>query len=40
MFELTDKGLRLIEVYPGVDIEKDVLKLLPFKVEVDSILNY
>ena len=40
VFELTDRGLRLIEVYPGVDIEKDVLKLLPFKVEVDSILNY
>lgn len=38
VFELVEKGLKLIEVYPGVDIEKDVLKKLPFKVEVDELL--
>ena len=40
VFELGNNGLRLIEVYPGVDIENDILKLLPFKVEVDSLLKY
>ena len=38
VFELVEKGLKLIEVYPGVDIEKDILKKLPFKVEVDELL--
>lgn len=38
VFELVEKGLKLIEVYPGIDIEKDVLKKLPFKVEVDELL--
>lgn len=38
IFELTDKGLKLTEVYPGVDIEKDILSQLPFKVEVDESL--
>ncbi len=33
VFELTGHGLRLIEVYPGVDRQKDVLDLLPFSVE-------
>lgn len=40
VFELGDRGLRLIEVYPGINIENDILKLLPFKVEVDSMLEY
>ena len=35
VFELGEKGLKLVEVYPGIDIEKDILSLLPFKVEVD-----
>ena len=38
VFELVEKGLKLIEVYPGIDIEKDVLKKLPFKVEVYELL--
>ena len=40
VFELGEKGLRLIEVYPGVDLHKDILDLLPFEVEVDSLLQY
>lgn len=36
VFELCSSGLRLIEVYPGVDARKDVLDLLPFDVEVKS----
>ena len=34
VFRLTPKGLKLIEVYPGVDIQKDILDRLPFEVEV------
>lgn len=33
VFRLTPKGLKLIEVYPGVDVRKDILSLLPFEVE-------
>ncbi|MCR4840222.1 MAG: propionate CoA-transferase [Lachnospiraceae bacterium] len=32
IFELTEKGLRLKEVYPGVDVQKDILDLLPFEL--------
>jgi len=38
VFELVDKGLKLIEVYPGIDLERDILKQLPFDVEVDELL--
>lgn len=38
VFELGKNGLKLIEVYPGVDVEKDVLSLLPFDVEADPSL--
>ena len=38
VFELTDKGLKLIEVYPGIDLEKDIISLLPFSVEIDESL--
>ena len=34
VFRLTPKGLKLIEVYPGVDQQKDILDLLPFDVEI------
>lgn len=34
VFRLTPKGLKMIEVYPGVDVEKDVLRQLPFEVEI------
>lgn len=32
VFRLTPNGLRLIEVYPGVDRDKDILDQLPFPV--------
>ena len=34
VFCLTPKGLKLREVYPGIDVQKDILDLLPFEVEV------
>ena len=34
VFELTPGGLALREVYPGVDLQKDILDLLPFEVAV------
>lgn len=40
VFELAGQGLKLIEVYPGIDIEKDILSKLPFEVEVDDCLDY
>ncbi len=33
VFRLTPKGLKLIEAYPGVDVERDILAHLPFTVE-------
>ena len=33
IFELGENGLKLVEVYPGVDVQKDILDLLPFPVE-------
>ena len=33
VFRLTPKGLKLIEVYPGIDVKKDILDQLPFEVE-------
>ncbi len=40
VFELGEKGLRLIEIYPGVDMHSDILDLLPFEVEIDPLLQY
>lgn len=38
VFELGQNGLILTEVYPGIDVQKDILDLLPFEVEVaDSV---
>ncbi len=34
VFRLTEEGLELIEVYPGVDMEADILSKLPFHVNV------
>ena len=34
VFGLTPRGLRLLEVYPGIDPEKDIFPYLPFEVEV------
>ncbi len=36
VFELTRSGLRLVEVAPGIDVEKQILALLPFPVRVDQ----
>ena len=30
---LTKNGLKLLEVYPGIDVQRDILDLLPFPVE-------
>lgn len=35
VFELCSTGLKLVEVYDGVDVNKDILELLPFEVEID-----
>lgn len=32
VLELTPSGLRLIEIAPGIDIERDILALLPFDI--------
>lgn len=40
VFELVDSGLKLVEVYPGVDIEKNIFSKLPFDVAVDELLEY
>ena len=34
VFILTARGLKLLEVYPGIDMQKDILDLLPFDVEL------
>lgn len=39
VFELCEKGLKLIEVYPGIDMKTQVLDLLPFEVEIDEALK-
>ena len=33
VFRLTPKGLKLIEAYPGIDVQQDILDRLPFEVE-------
>jgi propionate CoA-transferase len=35
VLELTPRGLRLAEVAPGIDIERDILALLPFDIMVE-----
>lgn len=40
VFELGENGLKLIEVYPGIDVKKDILNKLSFTVEVsDEIMD-
>jgi propionate CoA-transferase len=39
VFELQDGGLTLIEIAPGVDVEKDVLALMDFKPKVSANLG-
>lgn len=39
VFKLGEKGLVLTEVAKGVDVQKDILDLLPFEVEVSDTLK-
>lgn len=34
VFRLTPKGLKLIEAYPGVDVQKDIIDRMPFEIQV------
>ncbi len=34
VFKLTERGMMLIEVMPGIDIQKDILESCPMKVEL------
>jgi len=36
VFKLTDKGLKLTEVAPGVNVEKDILAHMDFKPIVED----
>ena len=36
VFRLEDNGLKLIEVYPGIDMQKDILDLLDFDIAIDE----
>ena len=33
VFRLTPKGLKLVEAYPGIDEERDILAQIPFEIE-------
>ncbi len=33
VFRLTPRGLKLVEVYPGIDEETDILAQIPFEFE-------
>ena len=39
VFRLTEKGLQLIEIAPGVNLEKDILALMEFKPEISRELK-
>ena len=36
VFQLMKKGLKLIEVYPGIDKERDVLSQIPFAIKDET----
>lgn len=38
VFKLTNNGLKLIEVDSDIDIEKDILKYIEFKIDIDASL--
>lgn len=37
VFKYTKDGLELTEIAPGIDIQKDIIDLLPFKVKADNV---
>lgn len=37
VFRLTDRGLALVEVAPGIEAEQDILRLLPFRPLVEGV---
>jgi propionate CoA-transferase len=36
VFALTDGGMKLVEIAPGIDMEKDILKLMDFQPIIDA----
>ncbi len=36
VFQLTEKGLKLLEYAPGVDVQKDIAALIPFPIIVEN----
>jgi propionate CoA-transferase len=39
VFRLIDSGLELVEIAPGIDLEKDILAHMAFKPEVSDNLK-
>jgi propionate CoA-transferase len=39
VFKLTKKGLTMIEIAPGIDVEKDILAQMEFKPQIADVLN-
>lgn len=37
VFRLTDRGLALVEIAPGIEAEQDILRLLPFRPLVEGV---